>query len=72
METRSFKHFSPRFFDTSSRDWMKNKIRRGAMFYYRCEATMKNGCQCERIANTSEKYMFLDKHYCTQHAQLLG
>ena len=59
-----------RSFTYASKCWMKNKIRKGAMLYYKCEAKLKNGHDCTRIANQDEKYWFLDKHYCTQHAQL--
>jgi hypothetical protein len=59
-----------RSFTSASKAWMKNKIRRGEMIYYKCEATLKNGHDCTRIASQNEKYWFLDKHYCTQHAQL--
>ena len=59
-----------RAFTNSSKCWMKNKIRRGAMLYYKCEATLKHGGTCRRIANQDEKYWCMEKHYCTQHAQL--
>lgn len=59
-----------RAFTDASKAWMQNKIRKGAMFYYKCQATLKNGRPCTRVASQNEKYMFLDKHYCSQHAQL--
>jgi hypothetical protein len=59
-----------RDFTSASNDWMKNKIRKGAMVYYKCEANLKNGTPCRRVANQNEKYWFLEKHFCTQHAQL--
>jgi hypothetical protein len=61
-----------RSFTNASKAWMKNKIRKGEMYYYKCEATQKNGKECPRVANTDSKYWFLDKHYCTQHAQLVA
>lgn len=59
-----------RAFTDASKAWMKNKIRKGAMIYYKCEASLKNGDDCKRIASQNEKYLFLEKHLCTQHAQL--
>ncbi len=59
-----------RAFTSASKAWMKNKIRKGAMLYYKCEAKLKNGHDCTRVATQDEKYWFFDKHYCTQHAQL--
>jgi len=59
-----------RAFTNSSKVWMKNKIRRGEMLYYKCEGKLKNGHDCSRIATQNEKYWFLEKHLCTQHAQL--
>ncbi len=61
-----------RSFTNASKAWMKNKIRKGQMYYYKCEAIQKNGKECPRVANTDSKYWFLDKHYCTQHAQLVA
>ena len=57
-------------FTQASKLWMKNKIRKGAMLYYKCQAKLKTGDGCKRKASQNEKYWFLDKHYCTQHAQL--
>jgi hypothetical protein len=57
-------------FIEASKDWMRNKIRKGAMVYYKCEATLKNGGGCDRRASQNEKYWFLDNHFCSQHAQL--
>jgi hypothetical protein len=57
-------------FTKASEDWMRNKIRKGAMTYYKCQATLKNGQDCTRVASQNDKYLFLEKHFCTQHAQL--
>lgn len=35
-------------FDAASAAWMANKVRKGAMVYYRCTAIQKNGCQCPK------------------------
>ena len=66
MNTR----FTPSTFATASKAWMANKIRHGAMLYYKCEATLKTGKPCRRMASQKDAFQFLDKHYCTQHAQL--
>jgi hypothetical protein len=73
MKTRSQSRneFSPTFFTESSASWMSNKIRRGAMLYYKCQAIQKNGECCSRIASQKDEFLDLDKQYCTQHAQLV-
>lgn len=58
-------------FTASSLAWMANKVRRGAMIYYKCEALQKNGTCCRRVASQDDTFQFLEKHYCTQHAQLV-
>lgn len=58
-------------FTTSSQSWMANKLRRGAMIYYKCQAIQKNGQSCCRVASQDPAFQFLDNHYCTQHAQLM-
>lgn len=72
MKTRSqqSREFSSSFFTESSTAWMQNKVRRGAMLYYKCEAIQKNGECCSRIASQKDEFLFLEKQYCTQHAQL--
>ena len=60
-----------RSFTNASKSWMKNKIRKGQMYFYKCQAKLKNGEDCTRVANTNPDYWHLDKHYCTQHAQLV-
>lgn len=57
-------------FSGASEAWMKNKIRKGAMIYYKCEAIQHNGLGCSRKASQDEKYKELDKHYCSQHAHV--
>lgn len=66
----SIRAFSQAAFDAASDAFHANKIRKGAMLYYKCEAEQKNGSQCKRLASQDEKFWHLDKHYCTQHAQL--
>ena len=61
---------TPASFTAASRAWMANKIRKGAMIYYKCEAEFKNGEHCTRMASQKDEFQFLDKRYCTQHAQL--
>ena len=58
-------------FTNSSQSWMANKLRRGAMIYYKCQAIQKNGVACCRVATQDPTFQFLDTHYCTQHAQLV-
>ena len=52
-------------FDVAAAAWHSNKIRRGAMYYYRCTATLKDGRQCSRCATHAEKIT------CKAHAKLL-
>lgn len=33
-------------FDAAHKAWMANKVRKGAMTYYRCPVIQKNGNQC--------------------------
>lgn len=61
-----------RSFTNASKAWMQNKIRKGERYHYKCEAHLKSGESCTRVASTDFKYWFLDKHYCTQHAQLVA
>jgi hypothetical protein len=42
--------FTRDFFDESSRDFMRGKIRRGHMIYYQCTAVLKSGAQCGKSA----------------------
>ena len=42
--------FTHDFFDESSREFMRGKIRRGHMIYYQCTAVLKCGKQCSRLA----------------------
>ena len=39
-------------FDEASQTWMGNKVRKGAMIYYRCHAIQKNGVQCALAQHT--------------------
>ena len=59
FDTSEFTHA---FFENSSKEWMKGKKRVGAMIYYICQATQKNGKKCSRKISDST-----DKHLCTQH-----
>lgn len=38
--------FTHAFFEESSRAWMENKVRVGAMIQYRCTYKHSNGTQC--------------------------
>jgi hypothetical protein len=37
-------------FEAASKAWMANKIRKGAMVYYKCQATLKTGDPCKLTA----------------------
>lgn len=52
--------FSPEWFDESSRAWMANKKRRGAMYVYVCEHVKADGGVCQRP-------VYRDKPYCWHH-----
>jgi hypothetical protein len=54
-------------FDAASAAWMANKVRHGAMIYYRCEATLKDGHICSR---TAEYAHALQSMLCKQHRAL--
>jgi hypothetical protein len=42
--------FTHNFFDESSHEFMRGKIRRGHMIYYQCTAVLKSGAQCGKCA----------------------
>jgi len=56
--------FTSEFFDQSSEEWMKNKLRKGASMAYICIALTKDGNSCKRIATMKDA---LSEHYCKQH-----
>jgi hypothetical protein len=49
-------------FDAASAAWMANKIRKGAMLYYKCQATLKSGDPCKLAAVGT-------LHFCKRHAK---
>ena len=49
-------------FDAASAAWMANKIRKGAMLYYKCQATLKSGDPCKLAAIGT-------LHFCKRHAK---
>ena len=49
-------------FDAASAAWMANKIRKGAMLYYKCQATLKSGDPCKLAATGT-------LHFCKRHAK---
>ncbi len=60
-------------FDEASNAWMANKVRRGAMVYYHCTATQKNGKPCTRIAANEAATKSPEKALlCTQHSRYPG
>ena len=56
--------FTAEFFDKSSNEWMKNKIRRGESMAYKCSEICKDNQQCTRAS-----VGFL-QHYCKQHLKI--
>lgn len=55
--------FTHDFFDESSREFMRGKIRDGHMIYYACSATLKSGKPCSRRAIQDA----LADRVCKQH-----
>lgn len=49
-------------FEIASKAWMANKIRKGAMVYYKCQATLKSGAPCKLVAVG-------DQYLCKRHAK---
>jgi hypothetical protein len=52
--------FTPEFFDESSKEWMKNKIRKGGGYIYKCAYIHSNNRQCSKAAILNE---FCKQHY---------
>jgi len=50
-------------FDAASAAWMANKIRKGAMLYYKCQATLKSGDPCKLAASGT-------LHFCKRHSKI--
>ena len=62
-------------FDESSSAWMSNKLRRGAMIYYRCEAVPKLGPN-KQCSNKAENVIIVsgdgtDLKLCKVHRQFM-
>ena len=51
--------FMSEFFEESSRAWMENKVRKGAMIYYRCHYTHSTSRRCPKTAEFGT--------FCKQH-----
>jgi len=49
-------------FEAASKAWMANKIRKGAMLYYKCQATLKSGLPCSLAAAGT-------LHFCKRHSK---
>ena len=56
-------------FDAASRGWAANKIRKGAMVYYACTATQKNGKSCPLSAIQDA---MAPVHLCRRHTKREG
>jgi hypothetical protein len=60
--------FTSAFFEESSKAWMANKVRSGAMIYYKCQAETLGGHGCSRAAFYTQAYMADDAEFlCKQH-----
>jgi hypothetical protein len=53
-------------FDGAAAAWAANKVRKGAMFYYRCTAIQKNGCRCPKAVMSPDPSLQL---ICKSHAR---
>jgi hypothetical protein len=51
--------FTAEFFDESSRAWMENKVRKGAMTLYRCSYVHSTSRKCSKAASVCG--------YCKSH-----
>ena len=56
-------------FDGAAAAWAANKVRKGAMFYYRCTAIQKNGCQCPKAVMSATPSLEL---VCKSHARYVA
>jgi hypothetical protein len=45
-------------FDEASREWNRNKIRRGQMYFYICGFTLANGRSCQRCPKNGETHCY--------------
>lgn len=60
--------FTAAFFEESSRAWMANKVRSGAMVYYKCQAKKADDSDCSRAAFYTQPYYADDAEFlCKQH-----
>jgi len=58
--------FDAKFFDQARAAWNANKIRRGPMYYYKCEATQRDGEPCGR---RSKQVAVAGAHLCGIHSR---
>ena len=58
--------FDAKFFDQARVAWTANKIRRGPMYYYKCEAIQRDGEQCGR---RSKQVAGAGVHLCGIHSR---
>lgn len=58
--------FTKEFFDQSSIEWMKNKVRKGPSMSYICIAQTLEGKVCRRSAIMKDA---TSEHLCKQHAK---
>ena len=56
--------FDAKFFDEARAAWNANKIRRGPLYYYKCEAIQKDGKPCGRRSKQE-----VGVHLCGIHAR---
>ena len=58
--------FTKEFFDQSSEEWMKNKVRKGHSMAYICTALTQEGKSCSRTSILKDATSY---HVCKQHAK---
>lgn len=58
--------FTKEFFDQSSIEWMKNKMRRGHSMAYICTALTQEGKSCKRASIMKDP---TSEHLCKQHGK---
>jgi hypothetical protein len=60
MEQPGNTEFTAEFFDESSKVWMENKVRKGAMTLYRCSYVHSTSRKCSKVVEVNG---FCKSHY---------
>jgi hypothetical protein len=61
--------FTVEFFDESSKAWMENKVRKGAMILYRCSYVHSTSRKCSKAATICG---YCKPHYCVMRKRAKG